>query len=136
MIWSTRCGETANFVCALLPGILIGFPRRGNVTAGAAVRVLRAGPVELGPSLTLAAGSAYGEALRIDRPRAVQRLPWIASLFGLQLRIHLDSFALRVAAEFGLCFVQPRYTIDDYGEVFRAESLFGRLGLGVAWTFL
>jgi hypothetical protein len=107
-----------------------------NVAVAAGVAVVQVGRVDFGPALSLAAGSAYGKPLNLSDPRPVQRVPWVGGLVGLQVRIAVSSFALRAAAELGLCIAQPEFTLSEPKQVlFRSARVFGRVGLGIGWMF-
>jgi hypothetical protein len=107
-----------------------------NVGVTAGIAVVQVGRVDFGPTLSLAAGSAYGKPLNLSDPRPVQRVPWVGSLVGLQLRIAISSFELRATAELGLCLAQPEFTLSESKQVlFHSGRVFGRVGLGIGWMF-
>jgi hypothetical protein len=107
-----------------------------DVAVAAGIAAVQVGRLEFGPMLSLAAGSAYGKPLNLSDPRPVQRVPWVGSLVGLQLRIAASSFALRATAELGLSIAQPEFTLSDPKRVlFHSAPVFGRVGLGIGWMF-
>jgi hypothetical protein len=107
-----------------------------NVGMDAAIAVVQLGRLDFGPMLSVVGGSAYGKPLNLGRPRPIQRVPWLGSLFGLQGRLAVASFTFRATAELGACIAQPQFTVSDPNEVlFHSARVFGRVGLGIGWTF-
>lgn len=108
------------------------------LTAGLRGCVAPFGPaagVVVEPCLRLEAGVARGTGFGIAEP-ASSRAPWGAAYAGFTLRQWTaESFGAWLSVEGGTPFVRPNHLIEDYGTVFRASPLLGRLAFGLAWSF-
>jgi hypothetical protein len=87
------------------------------------------------PCLRLEGGVASGTGFGILEP-ASSRAPWGAAFAGFALRQRTaESFGAWLSIEGGTPFVRPNHVIEDFGTVFRASRLLGRLSFGLAWSF-
>jgi hypothetical protein len=130
----------------------VWFPRRGfgGPTAGsggeislytaslracfATFRVLEE-RLGLEPCLRAEGGISSGRGFGIAEPTS-SSLPWGAALIGLSIRqVTAESLSAWLSIEGGVPFVRPHYIIEDFGPVFRAGPVIGRVAFGLAWAF-
>jgi hypothetical protein len=100
----------------------------------AVVRSLESG-IALEPCLRLESGLASGRGFGIADPASSKNV-WGAAFLGLSIRQwSTASLGGWLSIEGGAPFVRTRYVIEDFGTVFRASALVGRLSFGLAWSF-
>jgi len=111
----------------------------GLYTAGlrgclAAFRSIESG-ISLEPCVRFEGGVATGRGFGIDEPTSSKN-PWAAAFLGVSLRQwSTASLGGWLSVEGGVPFVRTQYVIEDFGTVFRASPVVGRLSLGLAWSF-
>ena len=111
----------------------------GLYTAGlrgcwAAFRSIESG-ISLEPCVRFEGGVATGQGFGIAEPTSSKN-PWAAAFLGVSLRQwSTASLGGWLSVEGGLPFVRTQYVIEDFGTVFRASPVVGRLSLGLAWSF-
>jgi hypothetical protein len=100
----------------------------------AAFRSIDSG-ISLEPCARIEGGVATGRGVGIDEPTSSKN-PWVAAFLGVSLRQwSTASLGGWLAVEGGVPFVRTQYVIEDFGTVFRASPVVGRLSLGLAWSF-
>jgi hypothetical protein len=93
------------------------------------------GGLVIEPCLRLEGGVASGTGFGILEP-ATSRAPWGAAFAGFAvIQRTAESFGAWLSIEGGTPFVRPDHIIEDFGTVFRANRLLGRLSFGLAWSF-
>jgi hypothetical protein len=111
----------------------------GLYTAGlrgcyAVVQAVESG-ILLAPCARLEGGVATGQGFGIAEPTSSKN-PWGAAFLGLSIRQSTAaSLGGWLTIEGGMPFVRTKYVIEDFGTVFRASPVVGRLSLGLAWSF-
>jgi hypothetical protein len=111
----------------------------GLYTAGlrgcfAAFRSSQSG-ISLEPCVRLEGGIATGQGFGIAEPVSTKN-PWGAAFLGVSLRQwSTASLGGWLAVEGGVPFVRAAYVIEDFGTIFRASPVVGRLSLGLVWSF-
>jgi len=89
----------------------------------------------LAPCLRAEGGLASGTGFGIAEP-ATSRNFWGAAFAGLSIRqASTERLGAWLAVEGGVPFVRPDYIIEEFGTVFRAGPVLGRVSFGLAWSF-
>jgi hypothetical protein len=83
----------------------------------------------------LEGGVATGQGFGIAEPVSSKN-PWGAAFFGVTIRQSTaSSLGGWLTLEAGVPFVRTQYVIEDFGTVFQASPIVGRLSLGLSWSF-
>lgn len=90
------------------------------------------GHVSTGPSAALELGMVVGRGLGLADKRTTRQL-WLAPGLGWALWVTASAFSLALSAEVLAPLHRPSWTLDDYGELFRAPTAAGRLSLELGW---
>jgi hypothetical protein len=93
--------------------------------------------LRLGPCLGVEAGLTTGRGVGLRYPRR-SRDPWGAATVAVTLHQNQPDWPLQAWISLGAGYVPFRtaYTVEGYGTVFEAAPVFGRLIVGLSWTFL
>jgi hypothetical protein len=98
---------------------------------------LQSAPAGVGvaPCLRVEGGLAHGRGFGIAEPASASNF-WGAVFLGASVhQLTSASLGAWLSIEAGMPFVSPRYVIEDFGTVFRAGPLLGRVSLGLGWSF-
>lgn len=85
-----------------------------------------------GPSAGVEVGASLGRGLGLAAGRTEAQL-WIAPTLGWALMVSGDGFDVSLLIEALAPLHRPSWVLDDYGELFRAPPVVGRLSLDVGW---
>jgi hypothetical protein len=89
----------------------------------------------LAPCLRAEGGLASGTGFGIAEPTTTRNF-WGAAFVGLSIRqASTERLGAWLAVEGGVPFVWPNYFIEEFGTVFRAGPVLGRVSFGLAWSF-
>jgi hypothetical protein len=81
------------------------------------------------------AGFARGDGVGL-LDIAQQRAPWVAAFAGLSLRQdNRSGLGAGLSLEVGAPLFRPEYVVTNFGVVFRATPVVGRIMIDVAWSF-
>jgi hypothetical protein len=87
------------------------------------------------PCVRAEGGLSSGTGFGIAEP-VTSRNFWGAAFVGLSIRQpSAERLGAWLAVEGGVPFVRPNYVIEDFGTVFRAGAILGRVSFGLAWSF-
>ena len=90
----------------------------------------------LAPCLRGEGGLSSGTGFGIAEPVTTHNA-WGAAFLGLLIRQPgAERLGAWLAIEAGVPFVRPNYVIEEFGTVFRAGSVLGRVSFGLAWSLL
>ena len=93
------------------------------------------GSFALGPCVAVEAGVTVGSGIGVSHPRQ-SNVFWGAGLAGLSVHsAMLSPLWVGLRVELGTPFFRPTWQIDDFGMVFRAAPLLGRVSIGARWVF-
>jgi len=89
----------------------------------------------LAPCARAEGGISSGTGFGIAEPASSQNF-WGAAFLGFLIRqASVQRLGAWLAIEGGVPFARPNYVIEEFGTVFRAAPVLGRVSLGLAWSF-